>query len=145
MHRCLKIDEILIAVAQDASMSDDMLLAMALTCRTFYGAAMDKRWREISEIRKLLYNFPRNVVMIEYESELGRWFWVRVYSYYSCFALTKKQGFKRALTPAEWDRFNHYAKRVQVMRALCLEDKEAQTSQQPLLLDVSFQGLPCLV
>lgn len=63
MHRCLCIDELLRTIAVHIASqwpSRRALLYMALTCKTFYGPAMDTLWEDLPGLRPLLSLLPRD-------------------------------------------------------------------------------------
>ena len=75
MHPCLKIDEILAAVAECLTSHTD-LLAMAMACRTFYDPTMDVVWHTVSDVCRLLPLLPTGVVATGECWVTGGQYWV---------------------------------------------------------------------
>lgn len=58
MHRALRIQETLCVIAANLPRRAD-LVAMGVSCRTFFDPAMDELWRDISSLAQLVKCLPQ--------------------------------------------------------------------------------------
>ncbi|GJE97477.1 hypothetical protein PsYK624_136980 [Phanerochaete sordida] len=90
MHRCLRITEVVQAIADDVRLRSD-LLSMGLACRTFFDPAMNEMWRYLPAPEPLIRLLPEHVRGSGPDSELK---------------------IVRRPSREDWKRFEQYARKV---------------------------------
>ncbi|KAJ7608502.1 hypothetical protein DFH06DRAFT_191995 [Mycena polygramma] len=108
MHRCLTIPEIVAIICTDLCPSSPdfrrTLAALAITCQTFSGPALDCLWREQESVLPMLRCLPSTLVSID---RAGKW------------------KFARPIQAVDWERPLVYARRV---KALSLGPQQGDVS-----------------